>query len=204
MTKDEFLSQLTHRLGYLPYDEVKKSVDFYREAIDDRMEEGALEEEAVAAMGSLDDIAGEIEQSMPLTTLIKQKAKTTRARTGSRILWIVLAICGFPIWLPLLIAFFVVFFSVYVVVWSVIIAIVAVLAALAVSGVVILLGGFFLPYTGFAPRLMLFGVGLVCAGVALLLVPATKQLAVWLISLTKAFGRWIKRLFIGRKEASEE
>lgn len=40
--------------------EIQKTVMFYAEAIDDRMEDGMTEEEAVAAMGNIDDILREV------------------------------------------------------------------------------------------------------------------------------------------------
>ena len=200
MSKSEFLSQLSHRLGYLPYEEVKKSVDFYSEAIDDRMEDGATEEDAVAAMGDLDTIVREIEESLPLTTIMRQKVKVTKERSSSKTLWIVLAICGSPIWLALLISLFAVIVSVYVIIWSLIISLFAVVISVVVGGIAVIIGGFILPYQAISPRLMLLGAGAVCIGIGLLLVPAAKYLSVKLAGLIAPFFRWIKRKIIGRKE----
>ena len=52
MTKSEFLSALENRLSGLPKDDVQKSIDYYSEIIDDRMEEGLTEEEAVRGEGN--------------------------------------------------------------------------------------------------------------------------------------------------------
>ncbi|MGM9521593.1 MAG: DUF4097 family beta strand repeat-containing protein [Oscillospiraceae bacterium] len=60
MSKKEFLDELCRRLRLMPPDEAQKTVLFYSEAIDDRMEDGLSEEEAVAAMGSIDDIVREV------------------------------------------------------------------------------------------------------------------------------------------------
>lgn len=49
--------------GY-PEPEVKKYVDYYLEMINDRMDEGAPEEEAVAAVGSVDEIEGKIRSEL--------------------------------------------------------------------------------------------------------------------------------------------
>ena len=192
MTKDEFLSQLTHRLGYLPYEEVKKSVDFYREAIEDRVEDGAAEEDAVAAMGGLDDVVREIEESLPLTTIMKQKVRGSKERSHSK-----------TIWLTLLIALFAVLLSVYIVVWAVIISLFAVLIALAASGAIIIAGGVLLPYGSLPPRLMFIGSGLICVGAGILLFPAIKYLSVKLAGLIPPFFRWVKRTIIGKKEAAQ-
>lgn len=60
MTRKEFIEELCIGLKSLPADEAQQTVLFYSEAIEDRMEEGMSEEDAVAAMGSVEDIVREI------------------------------------------------------------------------------------------------------------------------------------------------
>ena len=57
MCKQEFLSQLRARLGGLPHRDVEERLNFYGEMIDDRMEEGRSEDEAVSDIGSVEEIA---------------------------------------------------------------------------------------------------------------------------------------------------
>lgn len=52
MTKEQFLRAVRERLTGLPQSDIDRSLDFYSEMIDDRIDEGLSEEEAVAAMGS--------------------------------------------------------------------------------------------------------------------------------------------------------
>lgn len=59
MTKQEFLNELRNLTGALSEGERSKLLEYYEEMIDDRVEEGVPEEEAVAAMGSPADIAAE-------------------------------------------------------------------------------------------------------------------------------------------------
>ena len=47
MTKEGFLAQLRQQLWALPEADRQNSLDYYAEMIDDRMEEGLSEEEAV-------------------------------------------------------------------------------------------------------------------------------------------------------------
>lgn len=58
MNRQTFIRELEQRLAALPEDERTKLVDYYAEMIDDRVEEGLSEEEAVAALGDVADIAG--------------------------------------------------------------------------------------------------------------------------------------------------
>ena len=60
MTKKEFLSELQKRLLSLPTDEVADMMNDYSQYIDDKIADGASEEEAVSGFGNLDDLAVEI------------------------------------------------------------------------------------------------------------------------------------------------
>lgn len=70
MTKKEFLDALLPELRKtLPADEVVGAMEYYEECINDRMEDGLTEEEAVQSLGSIDDI------------LHSEKAETNAPRT---------------------------------------------------------------------------------------------------------------------------
>ena len=70
MTKQEFLKRLGDLLACLPADQVREAQAFYAEAIDDRMEEGASEEEAVACLGTPKEAAQETKAVVKDTTLL--------------------------------------------------------------------------------------------------------------------------------------
>ena len=55
MTKTEFLDGLRAGLSDLDPADIQKSTDYYDEMICDRMEDGMSEEEAVAAIGPVED-----------------------------------------------------------------------------------------------------------------------------------------------------
>ena len=55
MTKQEFIDEIKSRLNGLPEEEIQKSLDYYSEMIDDRIDDGMEEEEAVGEIGSVDD-----------------------------------------------------------------------------------------------------------------------------------------------------
>ena len=60
MTKQEFSDALRKALTNLPPEDLERSIDFYQEMIDDRMEDGISEEEAVAAIGSVAEVSQQI------------------------------------------------------------------------------------------------------------------------------------------------
>ena len=111
MTKIQFLMSLHNKLSGLPQNEIEERLNFYSEMIEDRIEEGIPEAEAVAQIGTVDEIAEQIVADIPLTKIAKGKIKPKRRIKA----WeIVLLILGAPLWLSVLIAIFAVIFSFYV------------------------------------------------------------------------------------------
>ena len=60
MTKQEFLAKLEILLSGLTEEEISERIGFYSEMIDDRIEEGLSEEEAVSLIGSVEEVAAQI------------------------------------------------------------------------------------------------------------------------------------------------
>ena len=198
MNKNEFLQALRQKLSGLPEADVARSLEYYSEIIDDHVEDGLSEAEAVAALGSLDDIAQQILQEIPLQKLVKERIKPRRALKAGEI---VLLILGAPVWLPLLIAALAIVFTVYVVLWVVVVSLYAIdlaLAAAAVGGVVALITACAvgLPVFGF----ICFGFGLAAAGLAILMFFGCNQVAKAMASLSKKIFLWIKSWFVKKGE----
>ena len=126
MNKQDFLENLQLRLCELPSEEVLDRIDFYSEMIDDIIEDGATEEDAVASVGTVDDIATQIVSEIPLSKIAKNKLKKRRRM---RVWEIVLLALGSPIWVSLLVSVFAVILSLYVSLWTVVISVWAVFAA---------------------------------------------------------------------------
>ena len=56
MNKIEFINEIKCRLSNYPEEEIDKAMSFYVESIEDRVEDGMSEEEAVASLGNINDI----------------------------------------------------------------------------------------------------------------------------------------------------
>lgn len=112
MTKKEFLSNLRRRISKLPHTEVKERLGFYSEIIDDKMEEGLSEDAAVAEIGSVVKIASQILADANIVDTAKNKKPISAWQ-------IVLLIVGSPIWLPILLAAFIVIWAVIISIWAV-------------------------------------------------------------------------------------
>lgn len=202
MTKAEFLWQLEKRLHRLPDFERSRSLTFYSESIDDRMEDGMTEENAVASLGSLDEIVSGILVDTPLTTIIQTRLKESKKKSGNQRMWMILAICSSPFWFPLAIAFAAVLFTVYVCIWVVVLCLFVVAFSLALCGVVGLLAGVALCWTaGFPTGLAVFGAGLSCAGLFLMCFKPIIWMSKQFMGLSVVFARKIKRIFLKEKGA---
>lgn len=199
MTKIQFLMSLHDKLSGLPRDEVEERLAFYSEMIEDRMEEGLAEEEAVAAVGSVEEIAGQIAAEIPMSKIAKDKIKPKRKLKA----WeIVLLAVGSPLWLSLLIAVFAVAISGYAVIWSLVASLWAVFAALSACGLYGIIAGITIAITGeVLIGISLFAACLVCFGLAIFLFFGCKAATEGTAKLTKLVAIKIKKGFVPKEEA---
>ena len=195
MKKSEFLEELRIKLSVLPENEVEKSVEFYSEMIDDRLEDGMTEDEATRELGDVGRIVNEVIYSTPLPKLIREKVRPKHKL--STLEW-VLIILGSPIWLSIGIAFAACLIAVYVCMWSVAVAVWAVAAAFDAAAVACLVKIFFAG--AFSKCLFLAGAALAFAGPAILTFIASYFITKAILRLSAGFGRWIKSLFIGKEK----
>ena len=186
MNKQEFLEKLSKELTALSKKERKERLAFYSEMIDDRMEEGMTEAEAVASVRPPEMGEEEPQESKP-----EEKRK----------IWeILLLILGSPIWASLLISVLAVVLSLYISLWAVLISLWAVFGSLAGSAVGGVFAGIIFMIEGkILPALAIISAALVCAGLAIG--------AFFLFrNLTKFTLRFTKKAFaaIGRKLRKKE
>ncbi|MBC5585207.1 DUF1700 domain-containing protein [Eggerthella sp. NSJ-70] len=192
MNKTEFLDALRRALGKLPSYEVEQSIAFYAEMIDDRIEDGMGEQEAVAALGPVNAIAAQIIAETP--PIPKAIAK---ANTGSRTLNIVLLAILSPIWVTLALAFVLTVLSVYLAIWMVVVALWAVVVSLLVCAPFGVFGLAWCTAIGYPlSGIWIFGCGLAGAGMGLFSWFGVLAASKGLINLTHSFARWVKGLFI--------
>ena len=60
MNKQEYLSAIRVRIPKMPTEDMERFIAYYSEMIDDRMEDGMTEEEAVATMDTPDEAVDQI------------------------------------------------------------------------------------------------------------------------------------------------
>ena len=198
MNKKEYLVELRKGLSGLPQEEIEERLTFYSEMIDDRIEEGLSESEAVCAIGTVSDVVAQILAEIPITTLVKEKVKANKAIKA----WeIVLLVLGSPVWLSLLIAVFAVILSVYAVVWSIIVSLWAIEASLAGCALGGTAGAVILAFQGNGLiGIAMLGACAVCAGLSIFMLFGCKATTKGILMMTKKMALGIKYLFVGKEK----
>lgn len=199
MLKQEFLGKLRSRLSGLPETEMEERLNFYSEMIDDRMEDGLSEEEAVAAIGTVEEIVVQIVAETPFTMLAKERIKPKRQLKT----WeIVLLVLGSPVWLSLGIAAIAVILSVYAAFGAVILSLWAVFAAMVGAGIGGMISGIGMMIGDSSlAGIALMGASIVCAGLSIFVFYGCKAAAKGTVTLTKKIALGIKKCLAGKEDA---
>ena len=202
MNKAQFLSKLEKLLYGLPQEDIKQSLDYYSEMIDDRIEDGVSEYDAIAAMASPQEIAKQILMDIPLPKLVRAKAKPRHTLCA----WeIVLLVLGSPIWLSLSLAAVAVMISIYIVLWSIMISLYAVSASLLAYGVAGILSFVVFGITGdVIPGVFVAGAGFVCIGFSIFMFMISNLVTKGLLWVSKKIWIGIKSCFIRKGDINEK
>ena len=196
MNKKEFFALFREELSGLPKDDLDERVAFYEEIINDKMDEGKTEEQAIAELGSVESIVEQIASETSLVKLVKEKYKPKRALKG----WeIALLIAGFPLWFPLALTFFILVFVFYVLTWLLSIIAASIEIAFVSTSVAGLISFFALLFTG-SFELAPLGVFLGCTGATILFAFVCYYAVKANIKLSKGLFIAIKKSFMKRRE----
>lgn len=199
MTKQEFIDEVKNGLTGLAETDIQKAMEFYTEAIDDRIDDGLSEEQAVAEIGTPAEITEKILMDTPLPKLVKAQTATKPAKTW-RVWEIILIVLGSPVWLPVGIALFAVVLALCIALLAVVFSLIIAVFASGVGGVV----SIFASLTGIAmgkgmPFVVQLAGSLVITGIAFLLFIPIKAGFLWLIDYISVSVRKIKQRFIDKR-----
>ena len=200
MKRNDFLNQLRARLWAMPEADKQRSVDYYSEMIDDRMEDGLTEEEAVAAIGDLDEIVEQILHETPRPPAAPKQVKPEKkSGQSSWKVWVaILLVIGSPVWIPVMASLLATVVSVYVSLWIVVAVFYIVAVAVGAAAIGCVVGCFFM--IGRAGVILVsLGAAALCAGLAILLFLLGNLAAKGMIALTKLCWQGAKSIF-SRKE----
>lgn len=198
MTKNEFIIEFRRGLSGLPGRDIDERVSFYSEMIDDYIEEGLPEEDAVAEVGDLEDIVAQIVADTPFVRIAKEKIIPKRKMKT----WeIVLLAVGSPMWVVIGATILAVIISVYAVFWALVVCLWAVFAALAALSVGVIGVGIIYIVTGSVlPGIAAIGASLILAGLAIFTFFGSNAATKGTVALTAKIAVWIKNCFIKKEE----
>ncbi len=140
MNRADFLKELRKGLSGLPKQDIEERLSFYGEMIDDRMEEGLSEEEAIRAIGSADTIAAQaIADASPAKTAAAEK--NASQKSSGRIVLLLLAsplLLAFALTaLSLIIAFYAVLWSLVLSLWAIFVSLIGAAVGAFAAGIIV-------------------------------------------------------------------
>lgn len=218
MTKLKFLLELEKQLSALPQQDIEEQLTFYCEMIEDRVEEGFSEEEAVAQIGSVEEIAAQIlaehGSSEPISlevtavdaetvpdeeNTVQNEAKPVKSRKT----WeIALLAVGSPLLFSLLIAALAVVFFVWISLWAVVVSLWAVFVSLAACAIALPVAAVYFMCIGYLNSgLAVIAASLVCGGLAIFFFYGCKLATKGMALLTKKTAVFLKNCIRRKKEA---
>lgn len=208
MNKNQLMDALKERLAGLPEEELKRSLDFYAEMIDDRMEDGLSEDEAVAGLGDVKEISDRILEDIPLKKIVSEKVKKIKPERKLKAWEIVLIAVGSPVWFPVGLALgitaAVLALTFYLVFWILIIVFYVVDLCLVLGGLCGVVAGIAAFAKGMGQYgFFLLGAGLFCGGLSIPFFFLCNIIAKGMLKLSKSIIVGIKSLFVRKKKNAE-
>ena len=173
MNKTQFCALLGNKLKpYLSSKEMYKTLNFFEEMIDDRIDEGLSEEEAVSQLGDINII---VDQILDEHNIGKKQTKLVW-RFIPRELGFIITVLLFPAWITI----FSLIASLFIVILSIIFSIVLSIIAIFIGGILLILKSpFYLIYErNISYFLDTLGFGFVISGASLIGID-------WLIKIYK-------------------
>lgn len=217
MTKEQFIKKLNTELSFLSPEELENRIAFYCEMIDDRMEDGLSEDDAVAEIGNIEEIIAQLKKESFTCKIISDKDDTcpdgTDEVSDSEVTvpqkkkklsaWaIVLISVGSLLWITLGAAAFVIIVAAYAAIWAVAGSLWALPVSLAASclggiavGVVTIVG------SNALAGIALIGAAIACAGLSIFAGFGCFHLTRLAVFISKAITRFIKFLFTGKERS---
>lgn len=197
MKKLEFINELGAQLQSMPQEEIRPLLDYYMEIVADRVEDGMTEEEAVASLGPIPELAEKILAEQPQPEPKPIPAPTLESVPPKKHRWsgsaIALAIVLSPLWLAVLCVLIGVEITVWVTLGALVVSAGSMILA-GIAGSILSLIPMFNPVSGFA-RIFVCGCCLLCAGIGALLLP----LSIWLIRLLARFHLFCWKRLTGKE-----
>lgn len=165
MTTQEFLRILTREIDVLPAFEAQRAITYYREIIEDRIEEGMSEAEAVGSMEDISVIAQQILEDHK--GLLEKQQKNEKSQKQHNKWRNALIFLTSPLWLSVFIAVVLLVFSIYIFIWSILISLYICVVAFGLAAFVAVSLCLYDMLPNASLALVELGLSMICIGVLL-------------------------------------
>lgn len=187
MTKNEFKKLLNQRIQVLETQERERILNFYEETIDDSIEDGCSEEEAVSKLGDLEMIVNDI---FAENHIVKPQTSIQRESPikKNRMYVLLFLIITSPLWLALGTAGLTLLLCAYILVgcgYLMLTLITIVPVGVVIASLIVLPFHIFrnIPYS-----MLVFGIALISTGLSFNILPNIKAWWLWLTQKTISYS----------------
>lgn len=188
MSKAEFLSELELSLHSMKDNEKSKFITFYDEMIDDYVENGMTEAEAISKIGTPKKIAVELLEN-------NDSVKLNLPLPGNKLFNIIITIIGFPLWGSLLLTFILSILCVYILIFCLPVSTGAATVGFLAASIIGIIGSPFVIAHSLSTGLMQLGIGIASVGISFFLGLITIALYKKFILVNKSFNAYLKKLW---------
>lgn len=163
MNKNDFLKKLSVLIDDLPKVEKDRILTFYSETLEDHIEEGMTQEEAVASLEDVHEIAEKILMESHIVQRDRMDSGKNQKKTTNRILLLI----GSPLWVPILFTCYLLALTAYLLVWVTVVVMYVVVLCFAISAIACLLISLFLFMPHWLSAILALGTGIFFVGLTI-------------------------------------
>lgn len=179
MTEKEYLKELKRNLSALKRSDRNSLIEFYKEMIEDKIENGKTEREAIAELEPADAVAKRTLAEYGIDEEELNKRKKINGMT------LALVIIGSPLWISLAIAALAVVLAVAISILAIIISIASACIGVTLSSPFFLVMGIITVFSDVGTGLIAIGYGLSAAALGILAVTGIYKLIAYIVKKIK-------------------
>ena len=179
MTEKEYLKELKRNLSALKRSDRNSLIEFYKEMIEDKIENDKTEREAIAELEPADAVA---KRTLAEYGIDEEKLNMRRKISGTTL---ALVIIGSPLWIPLAIAALAVVLAVAISILAGIISIASACIGVTLSSPFFLVMGIITAFSDVGTGLIAIGYGLSAAALGILAVTGIYKLIAYIVKKIK-------------------
>ena len=202
MNKQEFLTELKQHLKGIAPEDISGSLEYYSEMIDDAVEDGMTEEEAVASLGDIEEIVKQLrtrEKSTktsapppePEVSVMPETESSHSSDTNRTVIIILLIVC-----IPLIIGLVSGAAGIYIGMWGTVIGLYAAAVGIGISGAAMIISSPIIQ-SAMPEILVQAGIGLVLLSLSAPFFMICNLLSKGLVELLKLIIKLIQNFFKG-------